>query len=93
MKAYSAENRTDLVEQFEQEIAILEQYLPEEAKEMGLEELNQLVESVLKELGIVKGSGAAKDLGRVIKEVRARAGMRVQNLGKQLSESVKQALS
>jgi len=69
----------------------LEGFVPPEAKEMTLEEMGELVQKVLAELG---GKSEEKGmLNKVIKEVRTRAGLRAQNLGRELAESVKKALT
>lgn len=95
---YAAQDRSDLVEQFQKEISILESFIPEDARELSELELSQLVKSVIEELfsAATEGGEAARKektaLNKVIKEVRNRAGMRAQNLGKQISQSAKEAL-
>jgi uncharacterized protein YqeY len=93
LKIYESQNRPDLVEQYAKEIDILETIVPEDAKEMSLEELGKMVKDVMEELGVLAGSDPKAGLGKVMKEVKARAGLRAQNLGKQLAETVKKALA
>lgn len=90
LEAYASQNREDLVQQFKDEIAILDEYIPEEAKEMSLEDLSKMVEEAIKELGV---EGDSKSLNKVIKHVRTRAGLRAASLGKDMAEMAKKALS
>jgi len=77
-------NRDDLVDKETQEKEILISYLPEMLSE---EELSNIVDDVIKELGVED----LKGMGKVMKEVIARAEGRADN--KKLSELVKAALS
>lgn len=89
LEAYAAQGRDDLVQQFNEEIAVLDEYIPEEAKEMSLEDLKTMVEEAVKELGV---QGDTKSLNKVIKHVRTRAGLRASSLGKEMADLAKKAL-
>lgn len=82
--------REDLIQQYNEEIAVLDEYIPEDAKEMSLEDLKKLVEEAVKELG---AEGDSKSLNKVIKHVRTRAGLRVSSLGKEMADIAKKALT
>lgn len=90
---YESQNREDLVAQFQKEIGILDEFVPEDAKELSLAELAELTDAVMKELGIVKGSTEKGSLNKIIKEVRTRSGLRIGNLGRELADNVKKALA
>ncbi len=76
--------RPDLVEKEMAEGNILKGYLP---AEMSVEELKGIVDGVIKETG----AAGPKDMGRVMKEVLAKAAGRVD--GKIVSDYVKERLS
>ena len=92
-KIYAQQKREDLADQFSREIEILEAFVPEDAKQLSVPELTELVENVMKDLGLGHGSEAKGGLNQIIKEVKKRAGLRTQSLGKELAESVKKALA
>ncbi|MBF0478655.1 MAG: GatB/YqeY domain-containing protein [Candidatus Omnitrophica bacterium] len=77
-------NRPDLVDKETVEMGILKKYLPQELSE---DELKIIVAEVVKEMGAV----TVKDMGRIMKEVVAKAAGRADN--KMISELVKAALS
>ena len=95
--AYEKQGNVDLVEQFKKEIAVLDKYIPKHLKAMTSTELGNLVSKVISDLGVKSegstGGVAGQILGKVVKEVKARAGLRVQDMGKELAETVKKALS
>lgn len=66
-KLYRDNGRDDLAEPEEQEIAVLEKYLPEQLSE---DELHALVSSKIAELGAT----SPQDMGKVIGAVKAQAG-------------------
>lgn len=66
--AYKDAGRDELFQKEEQELAVLKAYL---APEVSDEELESLVDNVIKELG----ASNVSDMGNVIKEVRARGGV------------------
>ncbi|WP_206830899.1 GatB/YqeY domain-containing protein [Alicyclobacillus fructus] len=78
LQAFRDANRTDLIEQAEREIAVLESYLP---AQLGDDEIAELAKDVMTRVG---ASGKA-DMGKVMRElmpaVRGRAdGRRVQQI-------------
>lgn len=78
LQAFRDANRTDLIEQAEREIAVLESYLP---AQLGDDEIAELAKDVMARVG---ASGKA-DMGKVMRElmpaVRGRAdGRRVQQI-------------
>jgi len=82
LQAFQDAKRTDLIEQAEQEIAVLESYLP---AQLGDDEIEQLAKDVMARVG---ASGKA-DMGKVMRElmpaVRGRAdGRRVQQIVERL---------
>ncbi len=66
---FEAANRNDLVEQNKKEIAILEEYMPEQLSE---EELNKIIDKVFLE---VKPT-SMKDMGNIMKAIKRAAGSR-----------------
>lgn len=81
---YRMANRADLVDQETSELKILETYLP---KQMGREQIEQLVTEVIAALG----AKTIKDMGPVMKEVIARSGGSADN--KTVSELIRAKLS
>ena len=82
--AYSLGGRTDLAEKEKQELAILQNYLPQA---MAEEEVKALIQKTIADLG----AGSAADFGKVMKEAVARAEGRAD--GKIISRIVKELLS
>lgn len=81
---FSRGERQDLVEKETRELEILKAYLP---PEMPAEELARLIDGVIAQLQ----AGGMKDMGRVIKEVTARAAGAADS--KLVSDLVRQRLS
>jgi len=77
-------NRADLLEDVEKELIILAQYLPKALEES---ELIEIVNAVISETS----ASSMKDMGRVMKEVLARTGVRADS--KTVSSLVKMKLS
>ena len=75
--------RTDLIEQTNQEIAILQDYLP---KQLTKEEIKVELEKVISEIGAT----SMKDMGAVMKEAKARIGAGAD--GRTINEVVKELL-
>ena len=85
IEAFTKGNRLELAQKEAAEIAIIEGYMP---KAIGEEEIVATVRAVIAEMG----SPTMKDMGTVIKNVKARFGdARVD--GKTMSEAVKKQLS
>ncbi len=76
--------RADLIEATDQEIALLESYLP---KPLGDEELLKIIDEVISETE----ASSMKDMGKVMKEVLAKVGVRADS--KKVSALVKEKLS
>lgn len=76
--------REDLVSQTNNEIAILQEYLP---KQLTKEEIKAEVENVIKDLGAT----SMKDMGNVMKEAKTRIGAGAD--GRAINEVVKELLS
>jgi len=75
--------RDDLAEKETRELAVIEEYLPEE---MAEEELTGIISGVIEETG----ASSARDMGRVMKEVISRVQGRAD--GKVISRIVKEKL-
>jgi len=76
--------RTDVIQSLERELAILDEYLP---KPLEDSELVKIIDQVISETG----AGSMKEMGRVMKEVLAKVGVRAE--AKKVSELVKNKLS
>ena len=81
---YTAAGRPDLAEKEAAELAIIQDYLP---KALSPEELNQLIEATISEVGAT----TPRDMGKVISSIMATHKGRVD--GKVLSEAVKARLT
>ena len=84
MKAFQEGDRMDLVEKEEGELAILQEYLPEQ---LSPEEIRGVVQDVIEEIGAT----TASDLGKVMKELMPR--LRGKADGKLVNEIVREVLS
>jgi len=84
LRSFREAGREDLAEKEEQEIAVLEKYLP---RPLSQEEMERLVAEVIGELGVT----SRKDMGKVMKELGERAAGRADN--KVLSQMVMERLS
>jgi len=82
--AYRNGGRDDLASKEEAEIAVLKSYLP---KPLSTTELEAMTKGVIAEIG----ASSIRDMGRVMKEIQAKAAGRVD--GKAASEMVKRLLS
>lgn len=82
--AFRQGNREELAEREEAELAVLEQYLPEQ---MGDEELTKIVVQVITE----QGASQMKDMGKVMAAVREKVGSSAD--GGKISQIVKEKLS
>jgi len=81
---YEKGGRQDLVEQIEEEIAVLEEYLP---KQLTKEEVENIVKQVIEKTG----ANSMKDMGMVMKEAKAEIGASAD--GKTISDVVKSLLA
>ena len=76
-------NRQDLIDQINEEIEVLEGYLP---KQLTDEELEEIVSKIVTEVGATN----IKDMGKVMKEAKAKIGAAAD--GRAISEVVKEIL-
>lgn len=81
---YEKSGRTELIEQINEEISILAEYLP---KQLTKEEIEKIVEEVIKEVG----AETIKDMGKVMKGAKEKIGAAAD--GKTINEVVKERLS
>jgi len=83
-ESISQSQRADLIEATNQEITVLEQYLP---KPLDEAELIKIIDAVISETG----AASMKDMGRVMKEVITQVGVRADS--KKVSQLVKERLT
>ena len=76
--------REDLINQTNQEIAILQEYLP---KQLSKEEITDIVKQIISEIGAT----SMKDMGSVMKEAKGKIGAGAD--GRTINEVVKELLS
>ena len=81
---YEKSGREDLINQIKEEIEIISKYLP---KQMEKEEIEKVVEDIIKEIGAT----SIKDMGKVMKIAKERIGTRAD--GKDISDAVKKILA
>ena len=81
---YEKSGRQDLIDQINEEIEILSEYLP---KPLTTEEIEKIVEEVIASTG----ASTMKDMGMVMKEAKAKIGPVAD--GKTINEIVKQKLN
>ena len=80
---YKKAQREDLVKQAEEEIKVLEEYLP---KKMSKEELQEKIKEIIQKLGAT----TMKDMGKVMKQAKEEIGVAAD--GKTINEVVKSML-
>ncbi|MBO5142571.1 MAG: GatB/YqeY domain-containing protein [Clostridia bacterium] len=81
---FEKSGRQDLVDQTNEELAVIKAYLPEE---LSVEELENIIEETIKEVNAVD----MKDMGKVMQAVKAKTTGRAD--GKTINEIVKKKLS
>jgi uncharacterized protein len=84
IQQFNDAGRPELAQKEEQEIAVLQNYLPQQ---LSAQELEQLVEAAVAETG----AQSAKDMGAVMKAVQPKVAGRAE--GKAVSDAVKAALA
>ena len=84
LQEFSKANRTDLVENLEKEIHILQEYMP---KQLSDQELDEIVQSTIKEIGAT----SMKDMGRIMKAVMPKVKGKAD--GARINELVRQHIS
>ena len=83
LKDFEKAERQDLIDQTNQEIAVLQEYLP---KQLSREEIKVELEKIIAEVGAT----SMKDMGAVMKEAKAEIGTAAD--GKSINEVVKELL-
>ena len=77
---YRKGNRQDLVDKEEQELALIQNYLPDQISES---EINQIITLTIKKLGIISDKNIGKLMGAVMPQVKGKAdGKLVQQLAR-----------
>lgn len=84
LEDYKKANRQDIIEQVEQEIAILSEYLP---KQLSKDEIAIIVTDIIKRIEAT----SIKDMGKVMKEAKEQIGVAAD--GKTINEVVKELLA
>ena len=81
---YEKSGREDLIKQIQEEIEILQEYLP---KPLSKEELETIIEKIMQEVNAT----SMKDMGKVMKTAKEQIGARAD--GKEINEIVKAKLA
>ncbi|WP_397547498.1 GatB/YqeY domain-containing protein [Rhodothermus marinus] len=84
IEQFRAAGREDLVQKEEEELKIIEEYLP---RQLGDDEIRAVLEEIIEAVG----ARSVRDMGRVMKEAMAR--MRGQADGRRVSELARELLS
>ena len=84
LEIFQQQNRTDLAQKEEEEINIIEQFLP---KQLGEEELKTIVAGIIAEVGATSAADMGKVMGAASKQLAGQAD------GKTISAVVKELLS
>ena len=84
IEQYQKANRNDLVEQEQQELAIIATYLPQQ---LSNDEIRTRAETVIAELGVSKMQGMGQVMKRLVAELKGRAD------GKRISQIVRELLN
>ena len=83
LKDFEKAERQDLIDQTNQEIAILQEYLP---KQLSREEIKAELEKIIAEIGAT----SMKDMGAIMKEAKAKMGASAD--GKTINEVAKEIM-
>ncbi len=84
LEIFQQQNRTDLAQKEEEEINIIEQFLP---KQLGADELKTIVAAIIAEVGATSAADMGKVMGAASKQLAGQAD------GKTISAVVKELLS
>lgn len=84
LEIFQQQNRTDLAQKEEEEINIIEQFLP---KQLGADELKTIVAGIIAEVGATSAADMGKVMGAASKQLAGQAD------GKAISAVVKELLS
>ena len=83
LKDFEKANRQDLIDQTNEEIEVLQQYLP---KQLSREEIKAELEQIISKLGAT----TMKDMGAIMKEAKAKMGASAD--GKTINEAAKEIM-
>lgn len=83
LEDYKKSNRQDLIDQIEEEIHIIEEYLPEQ---LTKDEIAKIVKEIINEIGAT----SIKDMGKVMKTAKEKIG--AASDGKTINEVVRELL-
>ena len=83
LKDFEKAERSDLIEQTNKEIEVLQEYLP---KQLSREEIKEELEKIIKQIG----ASTAKDMGGIMKEAKTKFGASAD--GKTINEVAKEIL-
>ena len=83
LKDFEKAERQDLIDQTNQEISVLQEYLP---KQLSREEVKAEVEKIIAEIGAT----SMKDMGTIMKEAKAKMGASAE--GKTINEVAKEIM-
>ena len=83
LKDFEKAERQDLIDQTNEEIAVLEEYLP---KQLSKEEIKAELEKIITEIGAT----SMKDMGAIMKEAKAKMGASAE--GKTINEVAKEIM-
>ena len=82
LEIFQQQNRTDLAKKEEEEIAIIEKFLP---KQLGADELKTIIASIITEVGAVSAADMGKVMGVASKQLAGLAdGKTISNIVKEL---------
>ena len=84
LEDYKKAERQDLLEQIQEEIQVLEEYLP---KKMEKAELEKVIKEIINELGAT----SMKDMGNIMKVAKDRCGLAAE--GKDINQIAKEMLT
>ena len=84
LEIFQQQNRTDLAQKEEEEIAVIEKFLP---KQLSAEELREIVSKIIAETGASSPADMGKVMGAATKQLAGKAD------GKSISSVVKELLS
>lgn len=84
LEIFQQQNRTDLAQKEEEEINIIEQFLP---KQLGADELKTIIAGIIAEVGATSAADMGKVMGAASKQLAGQAD------GKAISAVVKELLS
>jgi uncharacterized protein YqeY len=82
LEIYQQQNRADLAQKEQEEIEIIEKFLP---KQLGAEELRSMISKIIAEVGATSAADIGKVMGAATKELSGQAdGKTISNIAKEL---------